>query len=334
MSPTYAYPLNCRRFTEYATSKPRNIDKENGIIYSVRICGKFSRNNRYYSEQVLRQAIPLYEGVKVFIDHSPGGDRSVLDVVGVLRRIRFEDDALHGDLHLRRNGRHFEEVLELAEGFSGMVGLSHVADGDCRMRGGREEVLSITEVFSVDLVTNPATNAGMYENTGGGMAPDLDSRHPMTAEPLPSPRQEEIERLLAVAKEVRQAVTEAVKEAYRLGDDTALHEDIREVRQLVQEFKDWLSDSAEDDDHKAAIEELDSIMQTVNDLLLSPTAKHAPRGVENALEDLEKLVGSASRGAMDSIDDEPVKLTDRFGESYFQERPTPAEFAESFRRLR
>ena len=156
-----------RRFVELARTKGR-VDATAGIIYGVKLLGRNSRNGREYSENAMRDAVPMYEGKKVYVDHptreTMQDDRKFGDWAGVIRNPRYESGAVYGDIHLRQKSRHYDELIEAAERFNSAFGLSHVADGESRMRGGIEVIESITDVFSVDIVTDPATTAGLFES--------------------------------------------------------------------------------------------------------------------------------------------------------------------------
>ena len=64
------------------------VDREAGILYGVKVLGFESRNNRSYKRSAVAQAVKLYEGAKVNIDHDyqPTKPRSYGDGIGVLRR--------------------------------------------------------------------------------------------------------------------------------------------------------------------------------------------------------------------------------------------------------
>lgn len=149
----------------FLDAAPR-VDAEKGILYGVKLLGRQSRNNRIYGQSVMEAAVPLYKGMKVFVDHprSSEPDRSVDRWAGTIQNARFEGESIFGDLKLRKKSPFFEGILEAAAEFPKDIGFSHVADGETRLDGETEIVESIREVFSVDLVTDPATTAGMYES--------------------------------------------------------------------------------------------------------------------------------------------------------------------------
>ena len=139
------------------------VDNSRGIIRGVKIIGQKSANGRTYPADVLRTAAPLYEGAKVYVDHGEGSrdPRSYADLIGRLTNVRFEAGALYGDLRLNLKHRLAEQLLFDAEHAPAQIGLSHDAEGEM----GRDKVVKrITRVRSVDLVTAPATTAGLFES--------------------------------------------------------------------------------------------------------------------------------------------------------------------------
>lgn len=154
-------------FTESAFGAPKGIDKELHVIKGVKILGPDSRNGRRYSEAAMARASGLYEGVNVNIDHpdQAAKSRGVMESIGVLKGVRYENKALYGDLHVLASHPHSAVVLERAERFPNNFGLSHNAEGKAFRKDGKLIVESIDRVRSVDLVTDPATNVGLFEET-------------------------------------------------------------------------------------------------------------------------------------------------------------------------
>lgn len=144
------------------------IDKDAGIIYGVRVIGTQSRNRREYPADVLKANRGKYEESRVYVDHNrKASERSIRDKWGQLREIRVADDGgLIADLHFNRHHPMTPQLIEDAERFPKTFGLSHTASGDEEKRGGRNVVTSIDEVFSVDLVSTPATTNGLFESEG------------------------------------------------------------------------------------------------------------------------------------------------------------------------
>lgn len=146
--------------------KAGNVDVKNGVLHGVKIIGASSRNGREYPAETLRAAAPLYEGVRVNLDHrrKPDSDRPVRDTIGVLRNVAFRNGGLYGDLHIFKSHPDSAWILERAELAPDSFGLSHAAGGNVSRRGGVEVVERIEQVQSVDLVSEPATTAGLFES--------------------------------------------------------------------------------------------------------------------------------------------------------------------------
>lgn len=153
------------RDSVFLESAPR-IDSERGILFGVKLLGRLSRNNREYAREAMESAAPRYSGLKVYVDHPVNGnaERSVDRWAGTIQNARFEEDGIYGDIKLRTKSPFFEGIVEAARDFPKDVGFSHVAEGSTRMEGETEIVESIKEVFSVDLVTDPATTRGIFES--------------------------------------------------------------------------------------------------------------------------------------------------------------------------
>lgn len=171
-----AYPAS-------AAGSPLKIDRDAGVIYGVKVLGRYSRgshsvreaeNGTEYTPECMRAALPLYEGAKVFTDHpadrsKPGVERGTREAFGVLRNARVEsdDDGVRADLHYLRKNQLAEDVLDDVERGLGIYGLSHNAASDRERidRANRRLVIeSIAVVRSVDLVTRPATNRNLWES--------------------------------------------------------------------------------------------------------------------------------------------------------------------------
>ncbi|MGQ9504228.1 MAG: hypothetical protein ACUVQG_03845 [Thermogutta sp.] len=163
------------------------VDAQAGVIHGVKVLGLTSRNGRRYSEQALQQAVPLYEGAKVNINH-PKGDaaapRDYRDRLGFLCAVCYrEGEGLFADLHFNPKHDVAERLIWDAEHAPQNVGLSHNVLAHIEHRGETPVVTEIHRVLSVDLVADPATTSGLFESltpspqpqaegTGGAREPD------------------------------------------------------------------------------------------------------------------------------------------------------------------
>lgn len=155
------------------------VDRDAGVIRDVKVLGFTSQNNRRYTPTCLEKAVKLYEGARVNVDHGPKGlnapERGVNDRGGVIRGVRFDPQTgLRGDYHYLKSNPISERVCEDAERGLGAFGFSHNALGKTSIQNGETIVEQITKVRSVDLVSDPATNASLFESVQP-LSEDADS---------------------------------------------------------------------------------------------------------------------------------------------------------------
>ena len=81
------------------------VDRQAGVIRGVRVLGRISKNGREYTAEAVRNAVGLYEGRAVNLDHpdSANRDRSVSSRIGWLSGVKQSSDG--GSFRLRRRGR-------------------------------------------------------------------------------------------------------------------------------------------------------------------------------------------------------------------------------------
>ena len=145
---------------------PLQVDREQGIIYRVKILGWDSDNGRRYLPEAGREAVPLYEGSKVFLDHPEkrSATRDDEDAFGRLRAVHWEEDGVYGDLHFFTSHPMAARVCEDVERGLGVFGMSHNAQGEGETVDGIFVIHHIIEVRSVDLVSEPATVKNLWES--------------------------------------------------------------------------------------------------------------------------------------------------------------------------
>ena len=132
-----------------------------------------SKNHVRYAEKVLKDAAPLFEGVKVLAradeEHTTGLGKSVRNIVGWIEGVSYKQKALRGTLHISEAAQWLRTLLVDAwsQGKKDLVGLSIVAGGTGRIvREGMQqftEVESITQVTSCDVVFEPAAGGGIVK---------------------------------------------------------------------------------------------------------------------------------------------------------------------------
>jgi hypothetical protein len=142
------------------------VDRKAGIIRNVRVCNiGESLNGRYYSREVLENALPLYRKAPVFADHpdpKSSTPRSMLDKIGMLTNVRMDAQGVLADLLLLKSHEAAERLFEAAERMPQLFGLSHNITGEIETDDqGRTVVRRINEVESVDAVAEPSSVRGL-----------------------------------------------------------------------------------------------------------------------------------------------------------------------------
>ena len=149
---------------EVAVSEAVKVDAEAGIIRDVKIISPVSKNGRTYSVRALEQACKLYSGATVNLNHRDRTGRNVEEGFGVISRPRVQGDGVYGDLEYLKSHPMAAVIVERAQRFPNTFGLSHDAVGEVTAGKNGDEVTSIFEVVSVDLVNSPATVRGLFES--------------------------------------------------------------------------------------------------------------------------------------------------------------------------
>jgi hypothetical protein len=117
--------------------------------------------------------VRLYNHAPFYFDHPTEqqlrerkGARSVLDLAGEILNPRRVGDHVKGDLHVLEREPTSSLAFALAEQMPHRAGMSHRGRGTLRpgAPGQPDIVESLAEVFAVELVTDPATTAGLFES--------------------------------------------------------------------------------------------------------------------------------------------------------------------------
>ncbi len=150
-----------------------DIDRENGCIRGVKLLGEASRNpppsNHVYPRSTREAAIPLFEGAAVCVDH-PAPDevsrtRSYRDGMGVIRNVREKGDGLYGDWFFNPKHALAEQVFWDAINSPKGPGFSINGNAGAKRHTDVGMVVeSIDSLTSIDLVSRPATTAGLRES--------------------------------------------------------------------------------------------------------------------------------------------------------------------------
>lgn len=155
--------------TERTSLSKSPVDRDRKVIRGVKVLGLVSRNGRRYTLEALKGAVSLYEGAKVKANHPrrPNETRDVDDTLGWFEGVEVRADGLYArEFHYLESHPLSARICEAADRRPDLFGFSHNIQGDTEeQRDGTELVRSITEVRSVDLVDEPATTGGLFEET-------------------------------------------------------------------------------------------------------------------------------------------------------------------------
>ncbi len=184
------------RLREYAITptSPLRVDAEKGILYDVLVLGHSSRNRVDYPREAMQEALSRYDGVPVYVGHTRDGSNPEYDrKLGVIRNPRLGEDGIHGDLHFPPKHRLAEQLLWDAINAPYSCGLSHDADCTWTVQNGRKIVRKIDKVYSVDLVSRPATTCGLVEEEEPAIATELLCAEILRPAPAPDVKTREWE---------------------------------------------------------------------------------------------------------------------------------------------
>jgi phosphopantetheinyl transferase (holo-ACP synthase) len=281
------------QLTEFVDNRGATLAVEEGVIRGVKILGLESKNGRTYLKEAVTRAMPLYEGVKVNVDH-PAGDmrqmRSYGSRIGVIENVRMGEgnSGLFGDFKYNPEHALAKQLKWDAENAPANVGFSHMVGAKIKRRGIKSTVVEeITRVQSVDLVADPATTRGLFEatididsNTGGA---DMSEKE-LTLEGLKADYPSLVEQIAKDAVEASDASAEraaekiALKEALQKVDGYELKDkvnaNVEAVKVLIEESKlpkvavteDFLGQLMEADDEKrvALIKDRQQLIESVS----------------------------------------------------------------------
>ena len=196
----------------------------------------------------LDSAVSVLEGIKAFEEHSYG-KRVFRELVGVFRNVRRDGDRVRADLHLLDKGNTGQKLMTVAEEAPDAVGFSIDADVAYKntMDEG-EEIHKIVSGRSVDLVMEPATTKGIFEEQENQDLQEtklLEEIETMEIKEL----QEEIKELKTKldAEEIeKKKAQEDLKQAqeelntYRLKEQESKKKSVIEEKVKAANLPDWL----------------------------------------------------------------------------------------------
>jgi len=149
-----------------AHAKPIEVDAENGILREV--CILREKGNCDYPREVREAAIPIIEGLRVYVDHLPldtkTSERSYRDALGVVRGAYERGDGVFArEFHYNPKHPVAEQLAWDAKHAPEKVGFSIYGSASKRHTNGRFTATKINRLDSCDLVSTPAHGGGLYE---------------------------------------------------------------------------------------------------------------------------------------------------------------------------
>ena len=184
---------------------------EGNVIQNVALLGPVSSNKRVYTRQAMEDAVQLYNGAPIYPDHpnfedmSGDGNRRFMDLAGKIMNTRLAGDRVRGDVVLVSSNPVGERLKAFAEELPKEVGFSHRADGEISVsEDGTQTVERLTKVYALEIVTEPATVAGLFESKNGDATPKPEGEGEMEIKDLT------LEALKAQRPDLMKSITEAV----------------------------------------------------------------------------------------------------------------------------
>ncbi len=248
---------NMATLSLFATASDSRVDAENGIIRGVRVITKGDCKGHSFLgapmivddttiEEVVTAAAGFRDGVPVKLAH--GTD--IEELVGSIRDIVSDGDCARGDLYLLKSHENFETIIEMAQTMPSNFGISisfmnapePVKGADMEPDGDEDDSLNINpayqddivayaarvcELYSADLVANPATGDGL----------GLFSQPSMSEPTTPEAPVEEIPAEVIAPEVVAEPVAESAPEVPEVAEVAveATEESEPEVAEAISE---------------------------------------------------------------------------------------------------
>ena len=126
-----------------------------------------SKNRNVWKGEVLTKALPMFEGVKVYVDHKGDYERSAKELVGQITCVRMAGEVMVGTLTsvAAGEGKWFREMITDPLGVK-LLGLSVYVFACAKTTpDGCEEMIEVASVRSVDVVHDPSAGGGVLAVT-------------------------------------------------------------------------------------------------------------------------------------------------------------------------
>ena len=185
-------------------------EAQDGSLEVTLIRAGQSGNNNFYPDSALRESVPMFEGVRVFVksdhEHTQGQGKAVRNLIGGIYGVRFTEGATADTGALTGTFRAIDPedsdvkkmVAAVKRGMQQLMGLSIDAHARTKVRtaGGSRlrEAVKFTKVNSVDLIVEPGAGGGLDRLTEAAVISQIT---PTEDRPMPQWKKRMLE---AIAK--------------------------------------------------------------------------------------------------------------------------------------
>lgn len=251
------------------------VDAAAGVVKNVKLLGVTSANGRVYSEGAMHAAKQLYEAAPVFLNHKqkPGDVRSVTERFGEPYGVTVKPGQGLFAETFKFNPKHpfAEQFVWDAQNAPHRLGFSHDIVGRTTVKDGKTIVESISKVNSIDLVAQPATTRGLYEQ----VEPEGANAVEITLEAVKA----KPEIVAAILKEHQNSEAEKAKDA-----------EIKTLREQVDRHETAAKLAAKKAAVAKAIEEAKLPKELVSDVFVGLCEAADEAGLKALIEDRQALV--------------------------------------------
>jgi hypothetical protein len=259
------------------------------LIRNVKVLGCRSKNGREYTEMAMRSGAPLYEGVQCFLNHITPEEikartRFVENLAGRFTNPRYvpQDRETRADINVLKDDPAGNKLVAIAQQMPEIAGFSHNAQGKMHVEDGIEIIEEIEAVYSVDLVTSPATTNGIFEQEKMEVQ-EMDWSK-LNIDDLKINRKDIYEALLAKGAESRDEEVKKLKEAkeaaVKESDELKVKESIRQKEADVAK----------------AIKDSELPDNAVTEVFRAQLLEAKPENVAKLIGDRKELVANAQGG--------------------------------------
>ena len=211
------------------------VDTDTNRARVILLKSGWSKNKRFYSPDVLGEAVSLFEGAKCYLDHEDVkgiSNRSVRELAGFYENVAFINNRLEGDLQfLDTEAGKIGLALaqESIKHNKPLAGLSLKGLGKLRKTEEGYIVEELQKVNSVDIVSEPAAGGEFIKLYESIM--EVDEMKDLTIEKLKTERPDLVQEI----------VDEVEERVY--GKKTEVDKQLKEIKEqnekLAKEISEW-----------------------------------------------------------------------------------------------